>query len=132
MKTDNQRMLNQVRQVNNNILIARFMGAYPHDSKDLEGMWFNDAKFPHGFTNVIGESFKYNTEWNWLMPVVEKIEELGYDFNILTPNVIEVLDENAKSLFYLSSEKEGKKEAVYNACIDFIKWYNENSAGIKN
>ena len=27
--------------------------------------------------------FKYHSDWNWLMEVVEKIESLDYDFQIL-------------------------------------------------
>jgi len=109
------------------------MGAYPHDSKDLEGMWFNDAKFPHGFTNVIGESFKYNSDWNWLMSVVEKIESLEFDFAIYTGSCVSII--NTKDFPYdeiINLNGTSKIESVYNACIDFIKYYNENSAEIKN
>ena len=49
---------------------------------------------------------KYRTSWKWLMPVVEKIKDMGYDQeldkidNVLTCNL--------------------RKENLYNAVVEFI------------
>ena len=66
----------------------------------------------------------YDTDWNSLIQVVEKIESLGFDFNILTPTVIEIWNGEGEQLIYVDG-RNSKIEAVYNACIEFIKWYNE-------
>ena len=60
------------------------------------------------------------------MEVVEKIESLGYwtellggchqEFRIGKINQIKE---------FINKDGSDKKEAVYNACIEFIKWYNE-------
>ncbi len=67
------------------------------------------------------------------MEVVEKIESLGGAVCIGNGNCVMII-------FYLTDVMgesysktreligETKIEAVYNACVEFIKWYNENSA----
>jgi hypothetical protein len=60
------------------------------------------------------EDLKFDTDWNWLMEVVEKIEKVG------------------KTEFKFSVEFEKVKlssniESVYNACVEFIKWYNQKT-----
>ena len=53
------------------------------------------------------DEMKYRTSWKWLMPVVEKIKDMGYDQeldkidNVLTCNL--------------------RKENLYNAVVEFIK-----------
>ena len=63
---------------------------------------------------LFAEQLKFHKDWNWLMEVVEKIEPLisESEFKYRIGNDL------------LSVNKEG----VYNACVEFIKWYNENSA----
>lgn len=53
---------------NNNNIIAEFMGFQPSSDKTL---WYD----PHA--NKGHMMLKYHTSWDWLMPVVEKIEDLG-------------------------------------------------------
>jgi hypothetical protein len=86
----------------------------------------------------------YHSDWNWLMEVVEKIESLekpitnnpnlvgkneDYEVHIQGKHVkIYAHGEVTKEVVDLrSSESNSKIEAVYNACIEFIKWYNENN-----
>jgi hypothetical protein len=76
------------------------------------------------------EELKYNTSFDWLMEVVEKIEK-EHEFNTkLWYN--RTRKDYQMQLFYTDFEKDiivnskSKIEAVYNACIEFIKWYNEN------
>lgn len=118
----------------NNILIAKFMGGHPHDSRELDDLWINDKKFPHGFINIIGSAFKYNSDWGWLMGVVEHIEhnlESDYYFNTNHNSVwFRGIEENFNKYEITSS---GRMQAVYSACVDFIKWYNlDENRGKKN
>jgi hypothetical protein len=69
-------------------------------------------------------------DFNLLMQVVEKIEK-EHEFNTkLWYN--RTRKDYQMQLFYTDFEKDiivnskSKIEAVYNACIEFIKWYNEN------
>lgn len=83
-------------------------------------------------------------DFNFLMQVVEKIENLTdkesrviYDFTIYSDAVI-IQDQLENPLFIVNKSEEigslqkesilfeTKIEAVYNACVEFIKWWNEN------
>jgi len=68
----------------------------------------------------------YSNDWNWLMEVVEKIESLGYNTKIESLEHTRVSIGNGKYLTLVEVDNETKIEAVYNACIEFIKWYNLN------
>ncbi len=59
----------------------------------------------------------YDTSWDWLMPVVEKIEGLGYFYSDSDGERIQVTNIQGKS----------KIEATYKAVVEFIKWYNHDS-----
>ena len=105
-----------------NKIIAEFMGGYePEEFED------------------------YHSDWNMLMQVVEKIEQtkidkINYiDFHIMPDAVIVTNQDDEKNPLIIinwsecngSIEKEftnydTKIKAVYNACLIFIKWYNEN------
>jgi hypothetical protein len=85
------------------------------------------------------EELKYHSSWDWIMPVVEKIERLctkerPIDVRIQggmvgvyvfipnsTPTEYEyIYQENGYS------ENDSKIESVWLAMIAFIKWYNQN------
>lgn len=88
----------------NNKLIAEFMG-YPKHKIDFVGKRLNFENSKHN---------TYHKDWNRLMEVVEKIEGIGK-----TELKFSVHFENVK----LSSDIQ----VVYNACVEFIKWYNEQN-----
>lgn len=65
---------------------------------------------------------QYHSSWDWLMPVVEKIEAIedsdNYEVDIFG-NCCQIgISENAIG--------ETKIEATWNAVILFIQWYNQN------
>lgn len=78
--------------------------------------------------------FKFDSSWDWLMPVIEKIQgifatkkEFGAIINICTGNITIA----CKGFYYCSSkpQKDWKPfdiNRVYKAVVEFIKWYNEN------
>lgn len=103
--------------MNDNELIAEFMGFRYGQNADKNGF------------------MKYNKSWDWLMPVVEKIESLPehplykkYRFSVSIKN-------NSCEISFARLSKgepghnhyEGKTkiDAVYKSVIDFIKWYNQ-------
>jgi len=88
--------------------------------------------------NVMQKSYfvdelKYDTSWDWLMPVWIKIlqwgmQEYGIQWrqsidqdcvSIITPN-------NLIYIQYLDKKGELPIEAVYQAVVQFIQWYNTN------
>ena len=107
----------------NNKIIAEFMGATL--TKDLQIMY----PVYEGDSSYV-KDLKYHLDWNWLMQVVEKIESLLPDDSFVTIEHkscwIPIYDDEQP--FGIECREETKIQAVYNACIEFIKWYNENSA----
>jgi hypothetical protein len=64
------------------------------------------------------EEYKYHSDWNWLMEVVEKIFK---DFYNLNPCPIGLKMKIEGHLV------KANKDEVYNACVEFIKWYNNQT-----
>ena len=66
----------------------------------------------------------FHKDWNWLIEVVEKIETLGADLTIRAEHTTIVYDEGEQISTYAF---KSKIETVYNACVEFIKWYNNQN-----
>ena len=97
----------------NNKIIAEFIGWEINNE-----LWINDKKV---FVQYTDQSLKFNSDWNRLMEVVEKIEKLKYFIQI---DSIGVVISKEKKIITVSDNRY-KIEAVYNACVEFIKWYNK-------
>lgn len=111
----------------NNKIIAEFMGAKTLTVDEFKAILKDnrDNGFIHTPNAEIDEDLKYHSDWNWLMEVVEKIESLGYDVFINTC-VCRITDVGQDVLEDIETfNYENKIQAVYNACVEFIKWYNE-------
>jgi hypothetical protein len=109
-----------MNNIENNRLIAEFMG-YNEEIVNDE-IYFT---LPDMLESLSDEELHYHSDWNWLMEVVEKIENYNEYTNVLfTPQGCEIncYIENG---FLFSNDCNTKIEAVYNACIEFIKWYNK-------
>lgn len=101
-----------------NKLIAEFMG-YIDNGCSEEGFLIH----PDTNYDIEIETLQYHSSWDWLMPVVEKIESLGYRVTIVKHICRIDLNEESKLLI---SEDIKKIEAVYTVCFKFIQWYNQN------
>jgi hypothetical protein len=139
--------------MNDNELIARFMGwkilakgwyswgeVKTDDTFDTGHSW-DDPNLPAIYgdrTDYPVDCMKFHTSWDWLMPVVEKI-----DFHVEMPNgdyfqtsigkhKTSIFRKDRRSIPYLqeeiSSGGEGRLKDTYETVIQFIKWYNENRA----
>lgn len=92
----------------NNELIARFMGFAYCAKHQYEG-WYTNSEFNHRvFCST--EGLKYNTSWDWLMPVVFKIIN---DVNVYAQTRHDIKNSICADI-----------NITYNAVIHFIKWYN--------
>lgn len=103
-----------------NEIIAEFMGGWnkdPHTRK----YGINIPHMKNQWWDI--DELQYHASWDWLMPVVEKIENMGHSTKIecngisttvtISPNV---------SVWNNPSTKIDK---AYKAVVQFIKWYNE-------
>ena len=106
-----------------NKLIAEFMGySQPHPEYPNTTYWYKEGEAP--CTVLL-----YDTDWNWLMEVVDKIEFLNdgaYDVNILK-NGTEIINYSAKIIVVSNVadiDYEDKIEHTYSAVLEFINYYN--------
>jgi hypothetical protein len=110
MKTDNQ-------------VIAEFMG-WVHSVKDYHGI--NLFHLPEGDKIPIHcksqslEGFKYDTSWDWLMPVVEKIEEFRHTTDY-PPEMRLLWIELSSAILEVNLSRS------HRGVVEFIKWLNTNN-----
>ncbi len=133
-----------------NKLIADFMGIRHVDDdkymKNLREMRANGIFFEQGY---VTSELRYDSDWNWLMTVVDKIESLGAttivksNYNqFIKANVHQVTIEIEKGelsesnkvfwgdgfIYQNHSNSNVKKiEAYYESVVNFIKWYEQNN-----
>lgn len=124
-----------------NKLIAKFMGWECRTRKNYEdnikvlykpnGSIFRYSGYGYLRNKTPWDApFQFHKSWDWLMPVVEKIENadcvshIGWTID-LGLFVIEV--ETNEEIRTLESNKnhETNIQCVYNAVVKFIKWYNK-------
>ena len=107
----------------NNKLLAEFMGCYQNN----EGFWGfeNTPNHKRWHTDRFLDCTKYDTDWSWLMEVVEKIENLNFEVIIRGCSVTVVSNTDKHPYFQPHSVELTKKESIYDACVTFIKWYNK-------
>lgn len=126
--------------IDNNILIAEFMG-YQSETKKSVGAKLLDNVY-HWDTNkklyyyIQGDwhaedYLLFHIDWNWMMEVVDKIEEfLDYDgqarYNVnIEQTFVKIIDQSSKTI--ADTDANTKIRATYIAVIHFIKYYNNDN-----
>jgi len=66
---------------------------------------------------------RYHEDWNWLMPVVEKIESLEYFVKIGTKCCSISKENKDDSTFVKSVFGKNKLENIYNCVSSFVKYF---------
>lgn len=125
--------------VENNKLIAEFMGEFDKILSTGNIHSWSDAPFYYTTEDTkekviknISKYSKYSKDWNWLMKVVEKIESIEdgiYQVDILQEGC-KILKKCSLLIDKTVSKLEPdttKIKSVYLACVEFIKWYNEQN-----
>ena len=142
-----------MKNLESNKLIAEFMNVQPIQYDEhyqwSDGVYFSisgvekDKVLQHIYKYV-----KYVSSWDWIMPVVEKIEKIElkgefgtdyYDFHIMPDAIIVCKQSDEKNPLILINKSDGigciqdvlysfenKLEGTYAAVVEFIKWYNKN------
>ena len=113
--------IDNYKTIANNILIAEFMNIEQND-----GCFLYDAQI--GTEHIAPECLEYNDNWNWLMKVVEQIEQ----FETVDVDILQYGTKihNYKTGFeYVNNIGNIKIEHTYNAVVEFITNLDNN---IKN
>ena len=74
----------------------------------------------------------YDTDWNWLMQTVFKIESLSYRVKMdgISVSVLPILE--TEPIFSLVCGDLSKKiELVWGVCLEFILWYNSKPKSVE-
>tara|TARA_R100001369_G_scaffold331_2_gene872 strand:- start:16439 stop:16777 length:339 start_codon:yes stop_codon:yes gene_type:complete len=105
-----------------NKIIALFMGLKPHHQ---DAGYLIDERKDEGYEAIHESCFLYGSSWDWLMPVVEKIEcthdDKGDCFNVM----MEAFECTISGLgLTLCLNGHTKMDATYKAVVEFIKEYN--------
>lgn len=140
--------MNKEEILENNKLIAEFVDLTPHsifpDELQAPGafMWmavqvnaYSDYAKEEDEFNCFEEFFQFHKSWDWLMPVVEKIELLkikDYNIRVSIDSVrclisITHFYEGSIKIFYknIYNDNDSKMERIYKLIIEFIKYYNK-------
>src|SRR5688572_1146036 len=102
-----------------NFLIAEFMGQCGLEGKSIPNL------------GIVRNAAKYHSSWDWLMPVVEKVEWMDSD-KIDSRITIERQHCTVYFHFYDGEKYEWmfggapKKENVWKSIVRFIQWYTQN------
>lgn len=77
---------------------------------------------------------KYHSDWNWLMPVVEKIQSIdispapnyrGYRIEIVVKGYVKISGFPMPVITKNVSIEKGLINAIFAAVVAFIEWYNQ-------
>ena len=77
---------------------------------------------PGRYTDMLEEYLDYDTNWGWLMPVIDKINCMPNYSAVILHNQCYITNGNGYGNNMVS---DSTLLAVYFGVIEFIKWYNE-------
>lgn len=132
--------------IEGNKLIAEFMGYYVTEFNGMYHFVRKEKKKPEHLNQVWEfrlEESKYHESWDWLMPVVEKIESLRFNgkededdvewqFSVEIKNGGCVIHRDVLPQYHGTTEdflklydcdKTDKLKSTYEAVTQFIQWY---------
>jgi hypothetical protein len=132
-----------------NRLLAKFMGGtivssetyeMPHGSnvKGVFEKWGGLSGIPsHDQELAAVGIFRYETSWNWIFPVIEKIESLGFCVSIHRRGIqivkydkdlrFEATDLIIDEDFLDDYTGEVKRVAAWDCCVSFVDWYTKKN-----
>lgn len=129
-----------------NLKLARFMGGeitrtetfvMPHGSQ--HEVTINTWNPPQGLNHLqqvearMG-TFKYDSDWNWLFSVIDRIESLGFDFSISRIGIQvwrfpgnQVTDLIIVEDFLDDYTGAAKQLMCMHVCVSFVEWYEKQN-----
>jgi hypothetical protein len=108
--------------IEGNKLIAEFM-----QLESRKPSWSMAEQFNRNSYWIPVGVLEYHTSWDWLMPVVEKIESLGFESGISSDATYFKMEASPFDVVSQADNSWRKKiETVWEAVIQFIQWYNQS------
>lgn len=120
-----------------NKLIAIFMGGRYVYKENVGTQVYNkqDRHRIYGLKQIntyhMVRNLEYHSSWDWLMPVVEEIESLGWTV-VIEKGLCHIFSDKTP---YIDDEFANKSngnitpkiELAYKTAVEFITWYNKNT-----
>lgn len=101
-------------------IIAIFQGGRKSfDKEDGEPFFVFDT--PDGRTGCFLSELKYHSSWDWLMPVMAKINNTPEYYSVYIPRILSDMGIEINPLFI---------ENTWGDIVEFIKWYNRNKKSV--
>jgi len=107
----------------NNVLIAEFMGMKLGQDHTNDNMYYDDAENLHPPTPI--DELKFHTSWDWLMPVVEKIESLRDANGDAYRFTIDMCNAQIEGTHIEMIGGAYKLNTTYKAVVEFINQLNK-------
>lgn len=131
-------ILNNQEIIERNKLIAEFM-----DKRVLDKYPRHNAGTPEAdLSYYLSSKMKFHTSWDWIMPVVEKIENLWISgarpickievYQVQICHTVGYQNTDFTTNKGYNGEGKNKKINLWLAVIDFIKWYNTQNKPVTN
>ncbi len=114
--------------------LAKFLDWYEQDGMES---WFKKTEYSIivAFTPIHPyRDLPFHRDWNYLMEVLDKIIKVGYGFQF-TPSKMMIFDCNKAhhmsrfeaSVIPVHYCADTKIEMIWNACVNFVNWYNKGN-----
>jgi len=115
--------------IEGNRLIAEFLGSkFINDAPEdyPNGYYYQPEEIEGDCPTGIPEDWCFESSWDWLMSVVEKIESLDWGVEITRNSCSIKCGSKPNKFFETYKVCDTKIEAVWLACVGFSDWYNIN------
>lgn len=108
-----------------NIIIANFMDV-PYD-RDMDQ--FKVTIKQYGTMSYRPVNLQYHASWDWLMPVIDKIESLGYVVTMVPHQcqIFELTGNFPVGCIIDADFKTTRLENAFDGVVGFIELYNEQT-----
>tara|TARA_R110001606_G_scaffold378611_1_gene538360 strand:- start:63 stop:413 length:351 start_codon:yes stop_codon:yes gene_type:complete len=111
----------------NNKLIAEFMGMANERHSDGRYLFTTDIDELKGADTRFWEELYFHVSWDWLMPVVEKIESLRDTNGNAYRFTIDMCNAQIEGTTIEVSGGSYKRDATYQAVVEFIKTHKDET-----
>ena len=106
------------------LLLAKFIGAKTGELGG-EKLTKDEIWLPY-FGLIHRRSMKFDTNWNWIMKVLDKINEIPECYTILEKYTfcIKYSPMNLYNQLYSVGSYNSKIQMVFEGCVEFVQKYN--------
>ena len=114
--TEGNKLIAKFMEVTNEISDLYYLPQFGHYFNSYGNIEFNEV-----FRST---ELKYHSSWDWLMPVVEKIETIDFVVIIKHGECV-VVNNSGNTPKFIQQVSTTKIESTWLACVKFIKWDND-------